>query len=83
MCTSIAWSKETNGQTTPVARNVDWLAPMGTNLWVPPAGPARVGSSAGNPLKWSSKLGSVVASSCDSSGGVAVIALLDGKTVVT
>ncbi len=65
MCTSIVWSKETNGQATLVARNMDWFAPMGTNLWVLPAGQARVGLSAGNALRWSSKYGSVVASSYD------------------
>lgn len=63
MCTSIVWAKESNGQATLVARNMDWFSQMGSGLWVLPAGAERVGLNDANPLKWTSKYGSVAISS--------------------
>jgi choloylglycine hydrolase len=50
-----------NGQAVLVGRTMDWYQEMKTNLVVYPRGIKREGMSAINPLKWSSKYGSIVA----------------------
>lgn len=63
MCTVCVWAEA--GQPTLSARNMDWSMPMGTDLWVTPAGAARRAGppEEANALEWTSKYGSVVASS--------------------
>ena len=59
MCSRIQWTA--NGQPVIVGRNMDWTAKMGTKLFVMPKGIERDGLVDDNPLKWTSKYGSVVA----------------------
>lgn len=55
-----------NGQAVVVGRNMDWVEDMRTNLWAFPRGIARTGLSGdGNAIAWTSKYGSVAASSYD------------------
>ncbi len=64
MCTRALWAG--NGQAILVGRNMDWPWPadMQTDLWAFPRGIARVGLGGdGNPVTWTSKYGSVAASS--------------------
>ncbi len=42
-------------------RSMDWMVPVHTNLWAFPAGLARDGAVAKNPITWTSKYGSVIA----------------------
>lgn len=65
MCTRVMWNKPP--QPVIVGRNMDWAIPMGTNLWVLPRGEERVGMGPDdpNPLRWTARYGSVVASSYD------------------
>ncbi len=52
-----------NGQGVIVGRNMDWLEDMGTNLWVLPRGVKRAGMGQDpNPLRWTARYGSVIAS---------------------
>lgn len=63
MCTSCVWAD--NGVATVTGRNMDWFEDMESDLWVFPAGMERVGLSEKedpNPLKWTSKYGSVITS---------------------
>ncbi|NNE45439.1 MAG: linear amide C-N hydrolase [Deltaproteobacteria bacterium] len=53
------------GQPVLVGRNMDWTAKMGTKLYVMPKGIKRQGMTEANPLKWTSKYGSIVASVWD------------------
>ncbi len=46
-------------------RNMDWFAPMGTNLWIFPRAMQRDGAAGPNSAHWVSKFGSVVASVFD------------------
>ncbi len=63
-CSRILWAD--NGQAVVVARNMDWIEDMRTNLWAFPRGIARSGLSGDdNSLQWTSKYGSVAASSYD------------------
>ena len=62
MCTRAMWKTDA-GQVL-VGRNMDWLEPMDTDLWALPAGTSRDGLVDGA-LQWTSKYGSVVASSYD------------------
>lgn len=64
---------ESSGHGVLVGRNMDWLEDMHTDLWVMPRGVRRVGADHDrNPLRWTAKYGSLVASSYDetSSDGV-------------
>lgn len=64
MCTVATWKNNDTAIVT--GRNMDWKEKMHTKLWVLPAGQERVGYSEGNnPLIWTSKYGSVVASVYD------------------
>jgi penicillin V acylase-like amidase (Ntn superfamily) len=58
MCTRILWTNE--GQPILVARNMDWTERMGTKLYAMPRGIERQGMTPTNPMKWTSKYGSVV-----------------------
>jgi len=58
MCSRIQWKP--NGQPVLVGRNMDWTARMGTKLYALPKGIAREGLTDENPLKWTSKYGSVI-----------------------
>lgn len=62
-CSRSLWSVE--GQPVLVGRNMDWTAKMGTKLWVMPRGIEHTGMTQDNPLTWTSKYGSVVASVWD------------------
>lgn len=65
MCTVVVWAD--NGQAVLSSRNMDWFGSMASKLWVVPAGRKVVGAGTGdpNPLKWTSKYGSVVTSVFD------------------
>ena len=58
MCTRLLWTTE--GQPVLVARNMDWTERMGTKLYAMPRGIERQGMTPTNPMKWTSKYGSVV-----------------------
>ncbi len=65
MCTVVVWAD--NGQAVVSSRNMDWFEPMESKLWTVPAG--RVVDGGGptdpNPLRWTSKYGSVICSAYD------------------
>jgi penicillin V acylase-like amidase (Ntn superfamily) len=63
MCSVIKWSD--NGTAVVVARNMDWLEDMKSNLWLFPRGIQREGLAGKNSLTWASKYGSVIASAYD------------------
>ena len=63
MCSRIQWKAD--GQPVIVGRNMDWTGRMGTKLWVMPKGIERDGLVDENPLKWTSKYGSVISSVWD------------------
>lgn len=69
-CTRVMY-KGTNG-TILTARSMDWKTEIPANLWVFPRGMARNGSVGHNSINWTSKYGSVVASTWDfaSSDGI-------------
>jgi len=58
VCSRIQWKAD--GQPVIVGRNMDWTARMGTKLCAFPQGIERDGLVDENPLKWTSKYGSVV-----------------------
>lgn len=58
MCSRIQWTAE--GQPVLVGRNMDWTARMGTKLYAMPKGIERDGLVEENPVRWTSKYGSVV-----------------------
>ena len=62
-CSRTLWKAE--GQPVLVGRTMDWTGKMGTKLHVMPKGIERVGMTDKNPLKWTSKYGSVVATVWD------------------
>lgn len=63
-CSRVLWAD--NGQSVVVARNLDWVEDMRSNLWAFPRGIARGGLSGDdNSITWTSKYGSVAASSYD------------------
>jgi len=57
-CSRALWKAE--GQPVLVGRNMDWTEKMGTKLYVFPKGIGHEGLVDENPLKWTSKYGSVV-----------------------
>jgi penicillin V acylase-like amidase (Ntn superfamily) len=63
MCSRIQWKAE--GQPVLVGRNMDWTERMGTKLYVMPKGIEQQGLVETNPVKWTSKYGSVVATVWD------------------
>ncbi|MDH3924323.1 MAG: linear amide C-N hydrolase [Xanthomonadales bacterium] len=58
-CSRIVWGPK--GQPVLVGRNMDWTERMGTKLYAMPKGIERQGMTPTNPMKWTSKYGSVVA----------------------
>ena len=58
MCSRIQWKPE--GQPVLVGRNMDWTARMGTKLYALPKGIERDGRVEENPVRWTSKYGSVI-----------------------
>jgi penicillin V acylase-like amidase (Ntn superfamily) len=46
-------------------RSMDWMSPIGSNLWVMPRGMAREGAAGPNSISWTSTYGSVVTSAFD------------------
>ncbi len=63
MCSRIKWTAD--GQPVLVGRNMDWTARMGTKLYTIPKGVDRSGLVDQNPLSWTSKYGSIVATVWD------------------
>jgi len=65
MCTIVVWAD--NGIADVSARNMDWFENMATDVWVFPRGMQRAGlpESDGNPLRWTSRYGSIAASVYD------------------
>lgn len=62
-CSRVLWND--SGRNVLVGRNMDWFEDMRSNIWVLPRGMARNGLAAKNPLKWTSKYGSVMVSAYD------------------
>jgi choloylglycine hydrolase len=63
-CSRILWND--NGHSVLVGRNMDWFEDLKSNLWVLPRGMERTGQVPTNPLKWTSKYGSVIVAAYDS-----------------
>lgn len=63
MCSRIQWKAK--GQPVLVGRNMDWTARMGTKLYAMPKGIERDGLVEENPVRWTSKYGSVVSTVWD------------------
>ena len=62
-CSRTLWKAV--GQPVLVGRTMDWTGKMGTKLHMMPKGMVREGMTDENPLKWTSKYGSVVATIWD------------------
>ena len=62
-CTRVVYQGKVN--TVLTARSMDWKEDTRTNLWIFPRGMKRNGEIGKNPLEWTSKYGSVVASAYD------------------
>ncbi len=62
-CSRILWND--NGRSVIVGRNMDWFEDIRSNLWVLPRGMQRSGLAQVNPLRWTSKYGSVVITAYD------------------
>jgi penicillin V acylase-like amidase (Ntn superfamily) len=63
MCSVIKWSD--NGVAIVIARNMDWMEDMKSNIWIFPRGMNRDGLAGRNSLTWISKYGSVITSAYD------------------
>ncbi len=59
-CSRVFWSE--NGVSPLVGRNMDWMPELQSDLWVLPRNIQRNGLTQENPLQWTSKYGSIVAS---------------------
>lgn len=62
-CSRVLWND--SGRNVLVGRNMDWFEDMKSNIWVLPRGMTRDGLAEKNPLKWTSKYGSVIVSAYD------------------
>ena len=62
-CTRVVYQGKDN--TVLTARSMDWKEDTRSNLWIFPRGMKRNGEIGKNPLEWTSKYGSVVASAYD------------------
>lgn len=62
-CSRVLWND--NGRAVLVGRNMDWFEDMRSNLWILPRGMDRDGLTETNPLKWTSRYGSVIVSAYD------------------
>ena len=63
MCSVTRWSG--NGIAEVVARNMDWLEDLKSNIWLLSHGINREGLAGKNSLKWTSKYGSIITSAYD------------------
>jgi penicillin V acylase-like amidase (Ntn superfamily) len=63
MCSVVKWAD--NGVAVVIARNMDWLEDMKSNLWLFPRGIKREGLAGQNSLTWTSAYGSIVTSAYD------------------
>jgi choloylglycine hydrolase len=66
-CTRTLYTGADN--TVITGRNMDWSEDMSSNLWVFPAGLKRDGAAGPNSIQWTSKYGSVAASSYEAGSG--------------
>lgn len=62
-CSRVLWND--SGRAVLVGRNMDWFEDIRSNMWVLPRGMARDGATPRNPLKWTSRYGSVVLTAYD------------------
>ena len=62
-CSRVLWND--NGRSVVVGRNMDWFEDIRSNIWLLPRGMERSGLSEKNPLRWTSKYGSVVVTTYD------------------
>ncbi|XZE22195.1 linear amide C-N hydrolase [Pirellulaceae bacterium SH449] len=62
-CSRILWND--NGRSVIVGRNMDWFEDIRSNMWILPRGMERDGLAVSNPLRWTSKYGSVVITTYD------------------
>lgn len=62
-CSRILWND--NGRAVIVGRNMDWFEDIRSNMWILPRGMERNGLAKTNPLRWTSKYGSVVITTYD------------------
>jgi len=62
-CSRILWND--NGRSVIVGRNMDWFEDIKSNMWILPRGMERNGLAETNPLRWTSKYGSVVITAYD------------------
>lgn len=62
-CSRILWND--NGRAVIVGRNMDWFEDIRSNMWILPRGMERDGLANVNPLRWTSKYGSVVITTYD------------------
>lgn len=62
-CSRVVWND--SGRGVYVGRNMDWFEDIRSNMWVLPRGAARDGLAPKNPLKWTSKYGSLVVTAYD------------------
>lgn len=64
-CTRVVYQGADN--TVMTARSMDWKEDLQSNLWIFPRGMERSGEVGKNPLRWTSKYGSVIASAYEMS----------------
>ena len=62
-CSRVLWND--NGHGVLVGRNMDWFEDIQSNIWFLPRGMEREGNTSVNPLKWTSKYGSVAITAYD------------------
>jgi len=62
-CSRILWND--NGRAVIVGRNMDWFEDIRSNMWILPRGMERNGLTETNPLRWTSKYGSVIITAYD------------------
>lgn len=63
MCTRVLWN--TSSGNVYCGRSMDWLEDMRSNMWVLPRGMKRNGETVENPLRWTSRYGSVAVTGHD------------------
>lgn len=62
-CSRILWND--NGRSVIVGRNMDWFEDIRSNMWILPRGMERNGLAETNPLRWTSRYGSVILTAYD------------------
>ncbi len=62
-CSRILWND--NGRSAIVGRNMDWFENIKSNMWILPRGMERSGLAQTNPLRWTSKYGSLIITAYD------------------